>query len=194
MNHTTRMHRLLRALQAASSSAHSMSTSGSRAPPPKGNFKVGKMLAPPAAVVMFGGAGLMFIGSKQDDNEKVGKTTRIFSVAEFDKMVEKEDRIVVAYQGGLYDMSDFTGHPGGVGRLQMAAGNDLEVYWRVYTQHNRGHVQEHMKPYKIGELSPADMATVTERSYYDDSAYAANPEPYPDLGPYLKLLRKLYTG
>ena len=40
-------------------------------------------------------------------------------------------------QGGLYDMTHFTGHPGGVGRLQMAAGNDLEVYWRVYTQHNR---------------------------------------------------------
>ena len=40
-------------------------------------------------------------------------------------------------QGSLYDMTHFTGHPGGVGRLQMAAGNDLEVYWRVYTRHNR---------------------------------------------------------
>ncbi len=54
-------------------------------------------------------------------------------------------RIVVAYQGSLYDMTHFTGHPGGVGRLQMAAGNDLEVYWGVYTQHNRGHIAEHMK-------------------------------------------------
>ena len=48
-------------------------------------------------------------------------------------------------QGSLYDMTHFTGHPGGVGRLQMAAGNDLEVYWGVYTQHNRGHIAEHMK-------------------------------------------------
>ena len=46
-------------------------------------------------------------------------------------------QIVVAYRGGLYDMTNFSGHPGGVGRLQMAAGNDLEVYWKVYTQHNR---------------------------------------------------------
>ena len=53
------------------------------------------------------------------------------------------------------------GHPGGVGRLQMAAGNDLEVYWKVYTQHNRGHIIEHMKPYKIGELTKEDMAIVT---------------------------------
>ena len=46
-------------------------------------------------------------------------------------------QIVVAYRGGLYDMTNFSGHPGGVGRLQMAAGNDLEVDWKVYTQHNR---------------------------------------------------------
>ena len=43
----------------------------------------------------------------------------------------------------------------------MAAGNDLEVYWKVYTQHNRGHIIEHMKPYKIGELTKEDMAIVT---------------------------------
>ena len=34
---------------------------------------------------------------------------------------------IMCCQGGLYDMTHFTGHPGGVGRLQMAAGNDLEV-------------------------------------------------------------------
>merc|ERR1719429_633362 len=112
--------------------------------------------------------------------EEERRKNKVFSLEELGDMCES-GRIVVALQGGLYDMSDFSGHPGGVGRLQMAAGNDLEVYWRVYTQHNRGHVQEHMKPYKIGELSPADMATVTERSYYDDSAYAGNPDPYPDL-------------
>ena len=129
MNHTTRMHRLLRAVQAASSSSsHCMSsTSGSRPPPPpRGNFKMGKMLAPPAAVVMFGGAALMFSGRKsEDDNEKAGRATRIYSVTEFDKMVEKEGRIVVAYQGGLYDMSNFTGHPGGVGRLEGCTTNPL---------------------------------------------------------------------
>ena len=36
-------------------------------------------------------------------------------------------RVVVAYKGSLYDVTNFTGHPGGVGRLQMAAGSDLEV-------------------------------------------------------------------
>ena len=84
-------------------------------------------------------------------------------------------------QGGLYDMTHFTGHPGGVGRLQMAAGNDLEVYWGVYTQHNRGHIMEHMKRYKIGEVTAEDMKLITENTVYDESVYAGNPEPYPGL-------------
>ena len=71
----------------------------------------------------------------KNDNEDSSKP-RIYSIQELGAMCEK-GRIVVAFQGGLYDMTHFTGHPGGVGRLQMAAGNDLEVYWQVYTQHNR---------------------------------------------------------
>ena len=78
-------------------------------------------------------------------------------------------------------MTNFTGHPGGVGRLQMAAGNDLEVFWKVYTQHNRGHIMYHMARYKIGEVSPADMKIITENTYYDSSTYDNNPEPYPGL-------------
>ena len=72
-----------------------------------------------------------------------------------------EGRTVVAYQGDLYDMSDFSGQPGGVGRLQTAAGNDFGVYWKVYTQHNRGHKKEHMERYKIGRVSPEDMAVMS---------------------------------
>jgi sulfite oxidase len=105
---------------------------------------------------------------------------RVFSLAELGALCE-EGRIVVAYRGGLFDVSDFSGHPGGVGRLQMAAGGDLEVYWKVYTQHNRGHIYEHMRPYKIGEVSVADMAAITANTVYDDSVYATNPPPYPDL-------------
>jgi len=101
---------------------------------------------------------------------------------EMQKMCEKENRIVVAYQGSLFDVTDFTGHPGGVGRLQMAAGGDLDVYWKVYTQHNRGHIVESvMAPYKIGEVSDADMKKITKATTYDASAYRDDPEPYPNL-------------
>lgn len=106
----------------------------------------------------------------------------LFSRKDITDMVES-GRIVVAFKNGVYDVTSFTGHPGGVGRLEMAAGGDLEVYWRHYTQHNRGHVVDVvMKPYKIGEVSDATMAEITADTSYDGEAvYAADPPPYPDL-------------
>jgi len=94
-----------------------------------------------------------------------------------------DGRIVVAYDHGVYDVTDFTGHPGGVGRLQMAAGGDLAVFWKVYTQHNRGHIVDYvMKPYQIGVCSPETMAEITAKTHYSaDDVYGDNPEPYPDL-------------
>ena len=167
------MHRVLRTLQLSSrrgfTSSNKPPFSGSRA-------RVLLRATPIGAAGVVLGASLLQWSSK----EKVEAKPRIYSLQELSTMCQ-EDRIVIAYQGGLYDMTDFTGHPGGVGRLQMAAGNDLEVYWRVYTQHNRGHIQQHMRPYKIGELSPEDMATVTANTVYDDSVYEGNPPPSPDL-------------
>ena len=64
----------------------------------------------------------------------------IITADQMREMVEKDNRVVVSFKGSVYDVTDFTGHPGGYGRLQMAAGNDLEVFWKVYTQHNRGHI------------------------------------------------------
>ena len=90
------------------------------------------------AAFMLGGAILFSQKTEKDaiQEETPIEKPRIWSLGELGAMCEK-GRIVVAYRGGLYDMTDFTGHPGGVGRLQMASGNDLEVYWKVYMQHNR---------------------------------------------------------
>jgi sulfite oxidase len=105
----------------------------------------------------------------------------LMTYSEMKDLVAK-DRIVVAYKGDLFDVTEFTGHPGGVGRLQMAAGGDLEIYWNVYTQHNRGHVVENvMAPYKIGRLSETDMAQITSETHYDDSAYHDDPPLMPEL-------------
>lgn len=119
--------------------------------------------------------------SKRKEYGRLEAGVMLFTRAELNEMVAN-GKIVVAYQGSLYDITRFTGHPGGVGRLQMAAGQDLEVFWRIYTQHNRGHITEDvMAPYKIGEISKSDMKAITADTFYDGSAYANNPEPYPDL-------------
>lgn len=48
------------------------------------------------------------------------------------------------------------GHPGGLPRLLMAAGQDLEPYWDIYRQHFRGHVLEWIETKRIGNLSAED--------------------------------------
>lgn len=131
------------------------------------------------AGIMLGGT-VLYLANNDSAKNDAGKKPRMYTLKELNQMVEN-GRIVVAYKGSLYDMTDFTGHPGGVGRLQMAAGNDLAVYWQVYTQHNRGHVTEHMKPYKIGQVSQSDMTSITAQTHFDASVYASNPEDYPDL-------------
>ncbi len=56
-----------------------------------------------------------------EDTPKVDKS-RKFNYDDFIKMGQDTGRIVVAYDGGIFDVTDFSGHPGGVGRLQMANG------------------------------------------------------------------------
>jgi cytochrome b involved in lipid metabolism len=89
-------------------------------------------------------------------------------------------RIVVTFQGVVYDVTEFTGHPGGYGRLQMIAGQDLEPFWRVYTQHNRGHILEFLHRYRIGVLSAEDAEAQRASSVFDNP-YKDDPEPYPEL-------------
>jgi len=127
-----------------------------------------------AMVTLFCGAVAIELAGSPAQSE--AEQLKLYTLQELRAMCDDEGRIVVAYRGDLFDMSDFSGHPGGVGRLQMAAGNDLEVYWAVYTQHNRGHIDDVMQPYKIGRVSPPDMATITENTHYTNYAYQNNPE------------------
>lgn len=100
----------------------------------------------------------------------------IISLQRFKELSEVEDRLVVTLRGIVYDVTDFTGHPGGYGRLQMASGGALEKYWSVYTQHNRGHIESILERYKIGELSPEDAVSVLESTNYANP-YTNDPPP-----------------
>jgi len=99
------------------------------------------------------------------------------------EMVELCDagRVVVGFRGGVYDVTDFTGHPGGYGRITMAAGNDLEAFWGLYTQHNRGHVYDILERYRIGSLSEAEAESLRLESPPLDNPYKDDPPPMPEL-------------
>lgn len=100
--------------------------------------------------------------------------------AEKMKQMAEDGRLVVAFGGYVFDVTDFTGHPGGYGRLQMAAGGDLEVYWRVYTQHNRGHIELILERYKIGKLTPEDAAKIKKETVFANP-YVDDPPTSPEL-------------
>jgi cytochrome b involved in lipid metabolism len=55
-------------------------------------------------------------------------------------------------------------HPGGVGRIKMVTGQDLEAYWKVYELHHRPHIQNLIEHYRIGNLSPEEAKKATEES------------------------------
>lgn len=91
-----------------------------------------------------------------------------------------QGRIIVTLMGGVFDVTEFTGHPGGYGRLQMVAGQDLEPFWKIYTQHNREHIAKHLDRYRIGQLSAADAEKQRLASVFPNP-YLNDPEPSPDL-------------
>ena len=62
----------------------------------------------------------------------------------------------------------------------MASGGGLEVFWRVYTQHNRGHIEQILSRYKIGEMTPEEAQIVTDNTVFDNP-YKGDPVPYKEL-------------
>lgn len=124
---------------------------------------------------------------------------------EVQRLVESEDRLVVTFMGGVYDITgtldlfapspfsspphpppsssptDFTGHPGGYGRLEMVAGYDLEPFWKIYTQHNRGHILQYLQRYQIGRLSDAEAEIQRLSTPEFDNPYKNDPPPYDTL-------------
>ncbi len=45
---------------------------------------------------------------------------------------------------------------------------DLEPFWKIYTQHNREHIAKHLDRYRIGQLSAADAGAPPLRTSCDE--------------------------
>jgi cytochrome b involved in lipid metabolism len=110
-----------------------------------------------------------------------GVDVPLMTIEDMRVLVEEQERIVVSFNGKVFDVTDFTGHPGGYGRLEMVAGSDLAPFWTVYTQHNRGHVLDFLQRYKIGYLSPEEAKQQVINSGVFEHPYSDDPEPYDTL-------------
>ena len=118
--------------------------------------------------------------------KKPAAATSLFTRAEVRKHRAMADRVWVTHGTGVYDVTDFiAGHPGGAGRLMLAAGGPLEPFWKTYPQHAKPYVLELLERHRIGQLDPLDpeAAAAASSQLSPDDPYAREPERHPALVP-----------
>ncbi len=142
-----------------------------------------------AAAATFTGMGSWFyMQSKAEEaqwdvdnnNPRPRSDLPTFTLADLKNHTSDETGYWVSLKGAVYDITEFIhGHPGGPGRLQMAAGNDLAPFWDVYRQHYRGHIVPLMEEkYRIGNLTPYDAAKAADFEF--PNVYATDPMRHKD--------------
>ena len=103
---------------------------------------------------------------------------RTYTRDEVGKHTTPEARIWVTYKDGVYDITEFVeGHPGGAGKIMLAAGKAIDPYWNIFQQHFRtGHPLKLLEEMRIGTLAPGEY--VAEELA---DPYAADPARDPRL-------------
>jgi sulfite oxidase len=170
--------------QAARRFAASASTTN--ATPRRGRWSLSAAAA--AALGVAAAATTTAIAAAPDANPEPTPptSTNLFTRAEVRKHRTMADRVWVTHGTAVYDVTDFvSGHPGGAGRLMLAAGGALEPFWKTYPQHHKPYVLKLLERYRIGELDPndaeKDKAAASATDAFDP--YAREPERHPALRP-----------
>jgi len=120
-----------------------------------------------------------------EDEIQVGKNRPelpTFTEKDIEQHKTLQDRVWVYYKDGVYDITDFLeSHPGGMSKILLAAGGDLETYWRMYAQHLTQEVADILEVYRIGNIKrEKKVIEVTTPGPYSD-------EPWEDRPPILKV-------
>jgi len=117
---------------------------------------------------------------KTTTNKKEKKKCEIYTRADVAKHDSIEKGVWVTYKQNVYDVSEFLdGHPGGRDLLLMAAGKDIEPFWKLYAAHlNSSAAIDALKTLKIGEIAENDRDIV---EFDQSDPYHAEPERHPVL-------------
>uniref|UniRef100_A0A7R9YYB9 Cytochrome b5 heme-binding domain-containing protein n=1 Tax=Pseudictyota dubia TaxID=2749911 RepID=A0A7R9YYB9_9STRA len=102
------------------------------------------------------------------------KDLRVISLEELREHTDPDNGLWVSFKGHVYDVSHFPKiHPGGPGRIEMAAGTDLQPYFDVYHLHPdvSGFLD---RTCLIGRLSKKD-AKKSEKETVFANPYAEDP-------------------
>lgn len=114
-------------------------------------------------------------------------SSRIITRAEVSSHNNLYTGIWVIYGPNVYDVTSFlSSHPGGKEKLLLAAGKNVEPYWRVYRQHYNSKLpQEILETLKIGELPPEEVQIAQDSNDESNNPYAKDPQ----ISPIFKVLQ-----
>lgn len=83
------------------------------------------------------------------------------------------DGIWVTYKEGVYNITAFVKkHPGGQGKILMAAGGSIDPFWLVFANHNKSEILELLESMRIGNLRSEDVYKKTADTF---DPYALEP-------------------
>ena len=83
----------------------------------------------------------------------------IYRASEVAKHNTKDAGIWVTYKSGVYDITTFVAnHPGGTDKIMLAAGSNIEPFWKLYTQHTSSALATQiLESLRIGDLHADDV-------------------------------------
>jgi sulfite oxidase len=101
---------------------------------------------------------------------------------------KKGGRVWVTYKCGVYDVTEFVEqHPGGIKRIMLAAGGDIERFWKQFTIHDDDAVRDILERHRIGSIKGYKPVVETSGSGDAEAILWANePERSPALIPLSK--------
>lgn len=119
---------------------------------------------------------LQTVKAYQKQNVQVGQFKQglaTYSAEEVSKHDSKVNKIWVSFREGVYDITEFVEkHPGGPGKIMMAAGGSIEPFWTIFANHNQNDVYELLESMRIGNLAHQDILL---KSKDQNDPYANEP-------------------
>ena len=124
---------------------------------------------------------------KKDSYVKAAQSLPVYRRSEIKRHVSMDNGVWVTYKGNVYDISKFiANHPGGRDKISLAAGQDIEPYWKIYPQHiNSSLPMDTLSPMIIGTLHPDDIKREAEATVLLNGDVNDPFAREPDLSPLL---------
>lgn len=139
------------------------------------NSHISKYLA---GVLLAGGSLGLYYYLHRDDRRvyalEKGRTgvrkdgLRSYTTEEIGKHDNAKDGIWVYYKDGVYDITKFVSkHPGGSGKIMMAAGGSIEPFWVIFANHNVPEIHRLLESMRIGNVDMSDDDRSKAGEVYD---------------------------